>query len=178
MGDPDSDTHAAATSMRILRGELTEPRATAHEATRRATRVHGAATIDLGILDHLEKSRTELIAATRRIALNAGPAPVDEGIYEWSDRATAHLAPYERRARDVVAYRQSLEHAIRSGRPEAVRRDRCPACRCLSLLWSEAMQRAVCIQDECRDEYGRAHQWELKQIAYYHVASRPQRAAN
>lgn len=179
MGNQDSATsHTAAAAMRLLRTNLTQPRAVDHEATRRTTRVHGAPTIDLGLLEHLENTRTELIGATRRANPDAGPAPVDERIYAWSDAATAHLAPHERLARDMVAYRQGLEHALRAGDHQAIRRERCPACRCYSLLWRERIQRAVCIQRECRDEIGRAPQWHLRQLAQYHLTSRPQRAAN
>lgn len=176
MGNQDSAS--AARGMRILRLELTQPRSPEHEATRRTTRVHGAPCVDLGLLDHLEASRVELVAATRRLNPDAGPAPVDEGIYEWSDAATAHLAAGERRTRDMVEHRQLLEHAIRGGDPLIVRRERCPACRCFSLLWRDEIQRAVCVQRECRDVDGRASQWQLKQLAHHHVAPRPQRAAN
>ncbi|MEU8682944.1 hypothetical protein [Streptomyces sp. NPDC048611] len=178
MGNQDSATPTAATSMRLLRNQLTQPRPTNPEATRRATRVHGAPVVDLGLLDHLEETRTELIAATRRANPNAGPAPVDEGIYAWSDAATAHLQPGERQARDVVAHRQALEHALRVGDERVIRQERCPGCRCYSLMWRGTIERAVCIQARCRDEIGRASQWELKQVAHHHVTSRPQRAAN
>ncbi|MFJ6608147.1 hypothetical protein [Streptomyces lydicus] len=182
MGDLES---AAAAGMRHLREELTamKPRAIGNRP--RATRVHGDTPCDLDLVDHLASTRTDLIETTRLLlAGETAPAPdlqvpaVDEGIFQWAADATAHLGETKRRAVEAVAYSKLLEQRILTGDRRAVRRERCPACRCFSLLWKSDLERAVCIQDECRDELGRAHQWEIKQIAHHHVTTRPHRAAN
>nr|WSX25502.1 hypothetical protein OG690_38105 [Streptomyces tubercidicus] len=178
--EQDSATRTAATGMRILRDGFTAPRARQPDAGPTATRVHAPPPCDLGLLDHLRSTREELIAATR--AALAGqplePAPADEGIYQWNASATAHLPLEKQQACEAIVYRQSLEHAIRAGDDLIIRRQRCPGCRCFSLMWRDRIQRAVCIQRGCRDHIGRASQWELKQIAHHHVTSRPQRAAS
>lgn len=181
MGDQESAT--AAASMRYLREELTAMRPRAIGNRPRATRVHGQPPCDIDILDHLRSTREELIETTRILLAgepcrNVPPPPADEGIFQWAADATAHLAEEKQRVREAIAYGKLLEQKTLTGDKLAIRQHRCPACRCYSLMWRAPIERAVCIQDECRDELGRASQWELKQLAHHYVTSRPQRAAN
>ncbi|MFJ8677178.1 hypothetical protein [Streptomyces sp. NPDC093589] len=183
MGYEDSSTTRAAAGMRILQEEFTAPRARTADGAPRARAVHAPPPCDLGLLDHLQQSRRELIDTTR--VMLAGhptpqplpPAPADEGIYQWMVESTAHLDAGRRRAQDAIVYRQGLEHALRAGDTLVIRREACPGCGCWSLMWRQQIQRAVCIQRECRDDIGRASQWELRQLAHHHIANRPQRAA-
>ncbi|MFE7780310.1 hypothetical protein [Streptomyces nigrescens] len=182
MGDQESAT--AAAGMRYLREELTAMRPRAIGNKPRATRVHGDLPCDLDLLDHLVSTRSDLIETTRALLADNPPPtpiprpPVGEGIFQWSIDVTAHLPEEKQQVREAIAYRKVLEQKILTGDRRAIRTHRCPACRCYSLMWRAVIERAVCIQDECHDELGRASQWELKQIAHHHVTSRPQRAAN
>ena len=183
MGDQES---AAAAGMRHLREELTAMRPRVIGNQPRATRVHGQAPCDIDLLDHLTATRADLIETTRLLLAGETvspptpiPAPpVDEGIFQWAADATAHLAHEKQQVREAIAYSKVLEQKVLTGDRRVVRTHRCPACRCFSLLWKHDLERAVCIQDECRDELGRASQWELRQLAHHHVTSRPRRAAN
>lgn len=140
---------------------------------------------DLDLLDHFKATRSDLIETTRvLLSGETSPPPqaiphplADEGIFQWSVDATAHLSAEKQQVLEAVTYTKLLEQKLLTGDRRVINRHRCPGCRCLSLLWREVIQRAVCVQDECRDQLGRATQWELKQIAHHHVMSRPQRAA-
>ncbi|MGW7636045.1 hypothetical protein [Streptomyces decoyicus] len=183
--EQDSATRAAA-GMRHLRQELTAMRPRHVGSTRRATRAHAEPPCDLDLLDHLTATRSDLIETTRiLLSGETNPPPqaiphplADEGIFQWSVDATAHLSAEKQQALEAVTYTKLLEQKLLTGDRRVINRHRCPGCRCLSLLWREHLQRAVCVQDECRDQLGRATQWELKQVAHHHVMSRPQRAAN
>ncbi|MFI7096792.1 hypothetical protein [Streptomyces lydicus] len=185
-GDTMGDQEAAAAGMRHLRSELTAMRPRAIGNRPQATRVHGQPPCDIDLLDHLISTRADLIETTRLLlAGETSPPPtpiptppVDEGIFQWAADATAHLAAEKQLVREAVAYSKHLQQKVLTGDRRAVRRERCPACQCFSLLWKNDLERAVCIQDECRDELGRAHQWELRQLAHHHVTTRPRRAAN
>ncbi|MEU7435701.1 hypothetical protein AB0B07_33410 [Streptomyces sioyaensis] len=161
--------------LRTLHAEHLTPATRSSSNTRRATRVHPGAPIDLDVLDHIEAAAHEIVAQTYTAVPTAGPAPHEvEALYSWAEQATAHLPAERQQARDAMMLRQSLEHSLHAGDPgpvtAMVRYESCPTCRCWGLMWSRADWVVLCANRRCHDTVGLPTRWSLQEIAERHVA--------
>ncbi|MFE1767279.1 hypothetical protein ACFW81_24055 [Streptomyces angustmyceticus] len=175
MGGDSSYSTTAAKRLRALRAEHLTPAVRPSSSTRRATRVHAPAIIDLDVLDHIEAAAHEIVAETYTAVPTAGPAPSNpEAVYAWADQVTAHLPAERRQVRDALMLRQSLEHSLQAGEPAPVtalvRGESCPTCRCWGLMWSRADWVVLCANRRCHDTVGLPTRWNLQQICERHVA--------
>jgi len=170
----------AATSLRYLAAAQTAPRARPSDGPRRTRPSTPAAPIHPGILDHVTAARREVVEHARAVIpedLVRGPVPREAvEVYRWYEQHTPYLDAGARRAGEAIMYRQALEHALRARDTTVIRRERCPSCRCFSLLWQGALQAAVCVND--RDlHHGRPRRYTLAQLAETAVGNSSMRAA-
>lgn len=168
-----TDTNDAASRLQALQGRVWRfPTSSVLKVPRSGGPTHPEAPLDLDIIDHITASVREVrdhVTATR--TEDAGPLPANVAdVYDWWRASTPSLDAERIIARETVICRQDLEHAILAGDTKVVRKHPCPACGCLGLFWRRAEERAVCAYSECRDEDGLARVWELKHLAYEHVA--------
>ncbi|BCK73960.1 hypothetical protein Srufu_079130 (plasmid) [Streptomyces libani subsp. rufus] len=172
MGNADTSTTAAA-HLRTLRevSSGTKRRGDIIGPSRGSKPVHAPAPIDIDLVDHLIATRSEVIEAVRRYNPNASAAPVDEGIYQWMEDSSEELDDGRRRALEAIAYRQSLEHALRAGNRKALRWPACPGCNCFGLSWNAPLQKAACLNQRCLTEEGLQSTWDLRQVAQHHIAT-------
>lgn len=140
---------------------------------RAPTRAHSPAPVRLSIIDHVNACVAEVLERARPDAERDGARPHPEdapALYGWW--ADLEVTDENRQSvRAQVMYRQRLEHSILMGDHTAVRPHTCPACGCYSLHWDTARRRAVCTWDQCHDDDGLAHAWELAELANLHVTA-------
>jgi hypothetical protein len=147
-------------------------------AARSAPTVKATAAARVDIIDHVAASVDEVITHTRAAAPHAGDIPRERAnIYDWAFEHTATADADVQRGRDILIYRQGLEHAIAMGDTKVVRRHPCPACGCWGLIWSGARQRAACVNAYCTDTDGLARTWTLQRLAQEHIAREEKRRA-
>jgi hypothetical protein len=133
-----------------------------------------AARVD--VIDHMDASVDEIITHTRAVTPDAGPIPAKRaGIYSWAREHTARSDADVQRGRELLIYRQSLEHAIAMGDHRVVRKHPCPACGCWGLIWSGARHRAACVNAYCTDTEGLARTWTLHRLAEEHITRQEKR---
>ncbi|MET9436964.1 hypothetical protein [Streptomyces sp. NPDC006551] len=160
-----------ARRLRLLQSEFIQPGRRGPSAGRTTRPTEPAAPINLGILDYMRASVDEVEQHTRAAAPNAGPRPAEvDAIYDWYREHTAHLEPEKQLHREVVIYRQGLEHAIQMGDDKAIRRHPCPACATWGLFWNAALGKALCVNHYCTDDRGASRSWTLAYLAQQHVA--------
>lgn len=178
MGTTDStDSHAAA-QLAALGAFFREHPVTGPGDGRRSPRTVPAAPLDLGTVDHIQSTVVELAAHVRAHNPDAGPLPDSAAaVYEWAREHTEHAEETVKRRHDVIVYRQHLEHAIRLGDTNVVRRHSCPGCGCVGLHWRPALGKAVCRNRRCTTRDGRASTWTLAHLAHQHIEAQEKLAA-
>lgn len=165
--------NTAAQRLRLLKTEFTQHVRSGPGDGRSATLTTGAAPLDLGTLDYMAHVVAEVEGHTRAAAPHAGPfAGPQVDVYDWAREHTAHLADKHQQDREVLFYRQGLEHAIAMGDTSVIRKHACPECGCWGMYWRAAAGQAVCVNHYCTDSNGVAHAWSLAQIARHHIESK------
>jgi hypothetical protein len=164
-----TDAAAAAQSLELLAAYFRQ-----HPATGRSLRAAPTATasapLDLGAVDHIAATVAEIADYTRQIAPDAGPLPEEaRDVYRWMIEHTQAAPEAVQFQRDVLVYRQHLEHSLRMGEKSVIRPHRCPACRTMGLFWRPAARRALCTNRRCLNADGTSRMWTLHQLAHEHV---------
>lgn len=149
-------------------------------STGRSRPAAASAPYDVRIIDHMAASRAELIDHIQAHAEVTEPIPREyAAVCAWYERNTPLLDSEARRVGDAMRYRRALEAAVLVlGDTTALRRERCPSCRCFSLKWVEPLHAAVCMNtryDSTSD--GRPRRVTLQEIAEKAVQNQPVRAA-
>jgi hypothetical protein len=176
MGEDTEET--AEQRMRLLEKYSVGPGRQGPPALRSAPTATAIPAARIDVIDHMAAAVDEVITHTRAAAPEAGPIPADRaGIYSWAREHTADSDADVQRGRELLIYRQGLEHAIAIGDHRVVRKHPCPACGCWGLLWSGARRRAVCVNAYCTDINGLAHAWTLQRLAQEHIAREEKRHA-
>lgn len=184
MGSGDQETAVAmraALSLRYLADSQTPLRARPQGPSGHTRPSAPAAPIHVGILDHMTASRTELVEHARA-AIPADevrrPVPREAAeVYAWYEEHTPYLDAAARRAGEAIMYRQALEHALRNRDLTVIRKERCPSCRCFSLVWYAALGVAACVNERDLGGDGRPRRYSLAQLAEKAVEDSPMRAA-
>lgn len=178
--DDTTPAQRAAASLRLLHAGLTALPARPSDPSGHTRSPHGAPPIHPGILDYLVSSEDEVVRHART-AVPADqvqrPIPREHAdVYTWLAEHTPYLDPEARRVGDAIVYRQALEHALRARDVTVIRKERCPSCRCLGLIWRPSEQRAVCSNG--RDLlHGRPRRYTLAELAEKAVENLTNRAA-
>lgn len=145
---------------------------------RRAPGSAASTPLNLAMVDHIGACINEVVDHAREIT--AGPLkPLPEraaAVYAWYLEQTADAGPEQVLRRDIVIYRQHLEHAIALGEHKVVRAHPCPACETWGLMWQPTTRRALCPNRYCRDRNGMARTWSLARLATAHVTAQENRA--
>ncbi|KPI31388.1 hypothetical protein OV320_2604 [Actinobacteria bacterium OV320] len=157
---------AAARAFRLLNSPaLRQPTRNA-PAERRTTSTTPAAPLDLGLLDYLNAHVDEVITHTRAAAGEPGPVPRQRAdIYDWCEQVIPTTEEDQQLLLRTMLERHRLEHAVRLGDFNAIRKEFCPACGCLGLFWEDAAQRAACSNRRCRTPDGLTQRWTLARLA-------------
>ncbi|MFF1358709.1 hypothetical protein [Streptomyces sp. NPDC058297] len=173
----DTTTAAATAAARMALLEeffLEQPINSRPGNSRRATATTPSAPVNLGTVDHIRRSVYDLEQHTRAAAPDAGPLPArPSAAYDWVMQHTEHAPETVQRRRDVLIYKQQLEHAIRLGETGVVRRHRCPGCGTVGLHWRAGSVR--CRNRRCRTPDGLGSTWTLSQIATQYIADQEKR---
>lgn len=170
------DDNTAASRLRLLQAEFTQPGQTREPGTRTAPTAVPSAPLNLRVVDHMRDAIAEVVALTRAAVPAASPdaLPLPEDaayIYAWAREQTAHLPEERQDVRRQVEYRQSLEHAILMGDHDVVCKHPCPACGCFGLQWASARRKAACLNLACTDENGVGRAWSLSRLAREQIAA-------
>jgi hypothetical protein len=180
-GNTDDDTaagrlHTLATYYRQHR--VTGPAGHSYiSSAPRPTPADPAAPINVDIVDHIDACVREIVDETLAVNPDAGPLPpVVAGAYGWYLENTTAAPEYAQQRRDVIIYRQNLEHAIALGEYKVIRPHRCPQCRTFGLFWRRDAERAVCTNRRCLTPEGLSNKWTLAQLAYEHVTETYEKA--
>jgi hypothetical protein len=172
MGNRTDDDTAATGRLTTLLAHFLQHPVTGPAERSPASAVPGT-PLNLRVHDHIQAAVREVVDDT--LAVNPHPSPLPErveAVYEWYVANTANAEQAQRQRRDTILYRQSLEHAIAMGDVKVVRPHRCPACRCLGLMWRAELQAAVCTNGNCLTKDGRSRRFALARLAYEHVAAK------
>jgi len=146
-------------------------------AERRTPSVSPGAPLNLDILDHLDRCRAEVVQHARAEVPQLQPLPPRiRDVYDWWTEQTADAGHEVQLRRDIVIYRQGLEHAIRLGEYKVVRTHPCPACGTWGLQWQAHTRSALCLNRKCRDRHGMARTWSLARLATQHIVEKENRA--
>lgn len=138
--------------------------------------VEPSTPLDVGLLDYMLATQHEVIEHTRASVVGPLP-PASADIYRWYEQQTPAMDAGARRAGEAMLYRQGLEHALRAGEVEVIRKERCPSCRCFTLTWKRRLSAAICDNDRDLDEQQRNRRWTLAQLAQQAVENSSMRAA-
>ncbi|MFF8840550.1 hypothetical protein [Streptomyces sp. NPDC015130] len=174
------DTLNPAERLRLLQDEYLVPGA-GQRAERVSKSTEPGTPIRLAVFDHMRESVGEVVALAASMRENQAPSTAPpakaDSIYRWLVEETDHLDAARQQARDVVIYRQGLEHAIVMGDSKVIRRHSCPNCVTWGLIWDRVHEEVVCLNRHCADDDGQHTTWTLKQLAEDHIARRNNRAA-
>lgn len=170
------DTDDAASRLHLLDTYYREHPNTGPSGRRSPSTTPGA-PLNLGILDHLDACRDEVVQHARTDAGDLPPLPARvRDVYDWWEEQTRDAGPEVRLQRDIVIYRQGLEHAIRLGDTKVVRPHPCPACGTWGLEWQSQPGKALCLNRKCRDRHGMARMWSLAALATQYVTEKENRS--
>ena len=165
----DTGDAAAAHRLALLAEHFREHPVTG-PSVRAAPQASPGAPVNLAIVDHISASVRELADYTHTVNSAASPLPKNvEAVYAWCVENTEHAPEVSQQRRDTIVYRQSLEHAIAAVDYLVIRAHRCPACRCLGLMWNAGMGRALCTNRKCVDQDGTSRTWTLANLAWAHI---------
>ncbi|MFJ8727721.1 hypothetical protein [Streptomyces sp. NPDC093269] len=138
----------------------------------RGTVAHPGLPYDSATDDYVRASVQEVVEHTRSVNPDAGLPPRVQDTYAWMREHTEHAPEEDQFRSEVIAYRQSLEHAIRIGDDKVVRPHRCPKCRTFGLMWMAAASKAVCTNTDCSNREGLSSRFTLARLAHEHVTAR------
>jgi predicted RNase H-like nuclease len=139
-------------------------------AARSAPTVKATAAARVDIMDHMAAAVDEVITHTRAAAPHAGDIPRERAnIYDWYREHTAVADADVQRGREILIYRQGLEHAIAMGDTKVVRTHPCRACGCVGLFWDRVTRKAVCVNQRCTSPKGLTNTWSLSDLAEDHI---------
>ncbi|MFF7335370.1 hypothetical protein [Streptomyces sp. NPDC008150] len=125
-----------------------------------------AAPLDISLVDYLSTQVDEMIEHTRAAVDTTTPVPArPHQVYDWALKNTEGASHAVQVERDILIERQGLEHAIRLGDINVVRRHPCPACGSWSLMWDTSSTKARCTDRGCKDDRGLASTWTLGRLA-------------
>lgn len=171
LGDGDtsmghSTANAAASALRLLNSPDLRQHA-ARGPQERPTRASTPNTpVNLALLDYLQAHKHEVIDHARAVAPDCEPLPLDDNqIYDWYLRNTIGAVGADRRHRKYLLARHALEHAIRLGETNVVRKHPCPECGGWGLFWDDLGKRARCSDVDCRTPDGMAFSFTLARLA-------------
>lgn len=161
-----------AQRLRLFQAEFTQHVRTGPGDGRSSHPAFAPVPLDLAVIDRIRAAASEIETHTRAEDPAAGHFTGDATrVYDWAREHTAHLAPERQAAREAIIYRQGLELAIAMGdATAAIRPHPCPQCGCYGLFWDTVRRAAVCVNRYCVDEDGLCNTWQLKRLAYEHVA--------
>ncbi|MYW49632.1 hypothetical protein [Streptomyces sp. SID161] len=143
----------------------------------RATPAAPALPYNPNVENHIRACAQEITQHTLAANPDAGPLPDKvAAYYDWMRENTAHASEEDQFRAEVIEYRQWLEHCLRAGDNETVRkqvrRQPCPACGCWGLMWMRELREAYCTNTECTDRDGFSTHLSLSRLAHAHVTSR------
>jgi hypothetical protein len=167
------DTEDAASRLHLIDTHYREHPQTG-PSERRAPSVTPGAPLNIGIVDYMARCVDEVVQHARADAGDSlGPLPTRAGdYYDWWTDSTADAGPEVQLHRDIVIYRQGLEHAIKLGDHDVVCRHPCPRCATWGLQWQPYTQRAMCLNTECRGRDGMSSAWTLGRLATQYVTQK------
>jgi hypothetical protein len=145
---------------------------------RRAPGTRASAPLDLGVVDYMAAAVREVvdyaqadIQAARTASPEAfipGRPAADSGVYGYWRNVPITDEVRELRREEVI-HRQGLEHAVRAGYLNEIRREPCPDCGCWGLFWRPEVERAACVNRYCTNAAGMSQSWSLEQLAHAHA---------
>lgn len=143
----------------------------------RATAVTPTLPFNADVVEHIITSVQEVADHTR--AANPAADPLPERVqdaYEWMHASLEHSPEVDQLRAAVIEYRQYLEHCLKAGDHETVRkqviREPCPKCGCWGLMWVREMHSVLCTNAECVDKDGSSTTLSLGQIAHARAVAR------
>ncbi|KPC67991.1 hypothetical protein ADL27_57560 [Streptomyces sp. NRRL F-6602] len=171
MNQPADSTDSAAARLRHLNQYFLEHPVTG-PVEGHAPTTTASTPMSLGTLSHIDASVREIIKHTRKANPDAGQAPTRAAaIYDWAREHTAHAPEDVQQRRDVIEYRQYLEHAVRAGDwRKVIRPHRCPECGTFGLMRRGG--RILCTNSKCTDTDGLSTTVTLARLAHEHVTGR------
>ncbi|GHB15248.1 hypothetical protein GCM10018777_55640 [Streptomyces albogriseolus] len=157
---------AAAKALRLLNSVDLRQQPARGPQERRAASTTPGTPLNLGIVDYLARTVAEVADHARQVQPDAGPMPQHlEGIYDWYLEHTGSADEAEALYRDLLIERHRLEHAVRLGETDVVRKEFCPRCGTLGLMWEMRGNRARCTNRRCRTPDGMTSSWTLARLA-------------
>lgn len=171
------DSDDAAASLHLLDTHYRE-HPNRGPAERRSTSPTPGTPLNLGVVDYIDRCVGEVIDHARTQAghpLPPLPARARD-VYDWWHEQTEDADRETQLRRDIVIYRQKLEHRIALGEHKAVRPHPCPACATYGLEWSPERGMALCFNRKCRDRHGMGRTWTLARLATQYVTAKETRA--
>lgn len=173
MGNTDSTAEQAAKHLAHLVDYCIELPNRAHTGGRTAPvrSIERTAPLNVDTVSHIDATVREIrsfMAAESPDTIE--PLPKDAAdVYDWMIRNTEFDDDTTRRRRDILIYRQYLEHAVLTGDSKAVRRHPCPACGCVGVHWQHTLGKAVCRNRRCRTADQGLNTWTLAHLAQQHI---------
>lgn len=129
--------------------------------------------VSLAVVDHIRACVREVVDHTLAANPKAGPVPAEvEAVYAWCRENTRESDETVQLRREIIEYRQGLEHALRAGDDKVIPPHRCPECRTFGLRWVVDQQAALCTNPDCVDRDGFSHTFALARLAFEHVTAR------
>jgi hypothetical protein len=167
------DTEDAASRLHLIDTHYREHPRTG-PSVRRAPSVSPGAPLNLNIVDHMANCVDEVVQFVRAEAAgDIRPLPDrPRDFYTWCEEKTEDAPPEVQQRRDIVIYRQSLEHAIAVGNYEVICAHPCPRCTTWGLQWQPYTQRARCLNMDCRGRDGQPSAWTLVRLATQYVTQK------
>jgi hypothetical protein len=167
------DTEDAASRLHLLATHYREHPQTG-PSERCSPSVTPGAPLNLGIVDYMSRCVDEVVQHARdEAAGDIGPLPARvRDVYAWWEEQTEDAPAEVRQRRDIVIYRQSLEHAIALGDHDVVCAHPCPRCTTWGLQWQPYTRRAMCLNIDCRGRDGMSSAWTLARLATQYVTQK------
>jgi len=181
MGTTDSHAEQAAAQLAHLVDHFVELPRRSHTGARTAPvrSIERTAPLNVDALSHIDATVREIRAFMATESPDTiEPLPKDApAVYDWMIRNTEFDDATVQRRRDILVYRQYLEHAVLTGNANIVCRHLCPGCGCAGLLWHHRTGRALCSNGHCRTPDGRRSTWTLAYLAHRHIEGQEERRA-
>ncbi|MEU5322918.1 hypothetical protein AB0G67_40140 [Streptomyces sp. NPDC021056] len=156
----------AGRALKLLNSQELRETPTTGPSPRHTTASTPRSPLNVDLVDHLTRTVGEVAAHARAVAPHAGPLPERvEDLYDWYIEHTGDAGEADRRYRDILIERHRLEHVMRLGYYEEVRKHPCPECGCWGLMWDPAGNRALCSNRRCRTPDGMTRSWTLARLA-------------
>ncbi|MFJ2780227.1 hypothetical protein [Kitasatospora sp. NPDC087315] len=144
----------------------------------------GSAPVNVRLLQHIancDNAVSGFIARAREAAGDeSAPMPADRSsAYQEAMRRAAELGVDWQTYMAAMAWRNSVESELYMGNTMVVRREPCPECRTVGLVWVSSISRASCINRHCAagTEDGAPRSWTVAQLAVARERRVPLKAA-